>query len=82
MYGMHVHKAVILSGETESGVSIHIVEPDYDTGPVIAQARVPVESIDTPEILASRVLRREHTFFVETLQNIVEGHILLPTHIK
>ena len=80
MYGMHVHEAVIASGETESGVSIHIVDAKYDTGPVIAQARVPVEPLDTPETLAARVLQREHTFFAETLQKIVTEEIILPRH--
>lgn len=78
MYGMHVHEAVIASGETDSGVSIHIVDAEYDTGPVIAQARVPVDPMDTPETLAARVLQREHSFFVETLQKIVTGEIILP----
>ena len=77
MYGMNVHEAVIAAGEKESGVSIHIVDADYDTGPVIAQARVPVEPTDTAEILAARVLRQEHKFFPETLQNIVDGKITL-----
>ncbi len=78
MYGMNVHEAVIAAGEKESGVSIHIVDADYDTGPVIAQARVPVEPTDTAEILAARVLRQEHKLFPETLQNIVDGKITLP----
>ncbi len=66
--------------ETESGVSIHIVDAEYDTGPVIAQVRVPVEPMDTPETLAARVLQREHTFFAETLQKIVTEDIMLPRH--
>lgn len=78
MYGIHVHKAVIASGETESGVSIHIVDAEYDSGPIIAQARVPVKPSDTPETLAARILQREHTFFVETLQKIATGDIILP----
>jgi len=78
MYGMHVHKAVIASGESESGVSIHVVDAEYDTGPVIAQARVPVEPTDTPEELAERVLQMEHSFFPETLQRIVAGELRLP----
>ena len=78
MYGMHVHEEVIAAGETESGVSIHLVDADYDTGPVIAQARVPVEPTDTPETLAARVLEREHSFFAETLQRVVTGEIALP----
>ncbi len=77
MYGMRVHEAVINAGETESGVSIHIVDEEYDTGPVISQTCVPLESNDTPEALAARVLMREHTFFVETLQKIVAGEIVL-----
>jgi phosphoribosylglycinamide formyltransferase 1 len=78
MCGMLVHEAVIASGATESGVSIHIVDGEYDMGPVIAQAWVPVEPTDTPETLAARVLQREHTFFVETLQKIVTREIMLP----
>ena len=78
MYGMRVHEAVIAAGETESGVSIHLVDAEYDTGAVIAQARVPVMPADTPETLADRVLEREHTFFPETLQKIVAGELRLP----
>lgn len=82
MYGMQVHEAVIASGERESGVSIHIVDAQYDTGPVIAQARVPVEPTDTAQTLAARILQREHTFFAETLQKIVTGEITLPNQDK
>ncbi|MGD9161982.1 MAG: phosphoribosylglycinamide formyltransferase [Desulfobacteraceae bacterium] len=78
MYGMNVHEAVIEAGETESGVSIHIVDSNYDTGPVIAQARVPVKPMDTCETLAARVLEQEHLLFPETLQKIVTGEIKLP----
>lgn len=78
MYGMHVHEAVIAAGETETGVSIHVVNADYDTGPVIAQTRVHIEPVDVPETLAERVLHREHTFLPETLQRIVTGELRLP----
>lgn len=77
MYGSHVHEAVIESGDKESGVTIHLVDGEYDTGPVIAQARVPVEANDNPESLAARVLKREHEFYVETLKKIVSGEISL-----
>lgn len=82
MYGMRVHEAVISDGETESGVSIHVVDAEYDTGPIIAQAHVPVDPTDTAETLAARVLQREHTFFAEILQKIVSGEISLPTEDK
>ena len=78
MYGMNVHEAVIAAGETESGVSIHMVDGNYDTGPVIARARVPVDPEDTPETLAAKVLKQEHLLFPETLQKIVTGEIKLP----
>ena len=78
MYGMNVHEAVISSGEEESGVSIHIVDGNYDTGPIIAQYRVPVTSSDTPVTLAEKILQQEHVLFPETLQKIVTGEIVLP----
>ncbi len=78
MYGMHVYETVIVSGETESSASIHVVDAEYDTGPVIAQARVRVEPTDSPETLAVRVLQREHSFFTEILQKIVMEEITLP----
>ncbi len=77
MYGINVHKAVIASGETESGVTIHIVDAEYDTGPIIGQKRVSVEPTDTPETLAARVLKCEHIFFSEILQKISIGEIAL-----
>ena len=71
MFGMNVHRAVIASGETETGISIHLVDADYDTGRVIAQAKVPVLPSDTPETLCDRVMRRERRFVVEVLQRMV-----------
>ena len=78
MYGMNIHEAVIAAGDEETGVSIHIVDGDYDTGRIVAQSRVPVEPTDTPQTLAQRVLKREHAFFPEVLQKIVTGEIELP----
>jgi formyltetrahydrofolate-dependent phosphoribosylglycinamide formyltransferase len=60
MYGRRVHEAVLSSGAKRSGASIHLVTPEYDRGPVIAQRMVPVEPGDTPESLAERVLAVEH----------------------
>jgi phosphoribosylglycinamide formyltransferase 1 len=77
-YGLHVHEAVIAAGDKESGASIHIVDENYDTGPVIAQDRVLVMPGDTPETLAARILEIEHTLFAKTLQRIVKGEIVLP----
>ncbi len=60
MYGRRVHEAVLASGAAESGATVHYVDEQYDRGPIIAQARVPVRPGDTAETLAARVLEAEH----------------------
>ena len=77
MYGIHVHEAVLAAGEKETGVTIHLVDGDYDHGAIIAQCRLPILSDDTPETLAARVLDREHSFLVETIGKITTGKIRL-----
>jgi phosphoribosylglycinamide formyltransferase 1 len=78
MYGIHVHEAVLAAAEKETGVSIHLVDEEYDRGPVIAQTRVPVMPEDTPETLAARVLLQEHVLFTAVLQKIARGEITIP----
>ncbi len=82
MYGIHVHEAVLAAGEKESGASVHLVEEGYDTGPVIAQSRVPVLPDDTPQTLAARVLEAEHELFPAVLQKIAAGEIRIPGYEK
>ena len=77
MYGMNVHTAVIEAKETETGVTIHRVNAEYDSGEIVAQTKVPVLAEDSPEILAARVLEREHTFLVEVISQIIAGEIVL-----
>jgi len=60
MYGRRVHEAVLASGAAESGATVHYVDEQFDRGPIIAQARVPVRPDDTPDTLAARVLDAEH----------------------
>ena len=60
MYGNRVHAAVLASGATESGATVHYVDEQYDRGPIIAQQRVPVRPGDTAETLAARVREVEH----------------------
>ncbi len=62
-YGKRVHQAVLDAGEKESGCSVHVVTPEYDEGPVIGRATVPVKPNDTAETLAKRVLDQEHKLF-------------------
>ncbi len=81
MYGINVHQAVIGARESETGVTIHLVNEEYDDGLILAQCRVPVLPLDTPETLAARVLAREHQFFVETLTALSSGTITLPPSV-
>jgi len=76
MYGARVHEAVIASGARESGVTVHLVDNEYDRGPIVAQWRIPVEQSDTADSLAAKVLAVEHVVYprviemVAILQNI------------
>jgi len=73
MYGHHVHEAVIAAGERESGCTVHFVNERYDEGAVILQKTCPVNAVDTPETLASRVLELEHQAFPEALSKVILG---------
>jgi len=70
MYGSHVHEAVIRSGAGDSGISIHLVDENYDRGKIIFQAKIKVEKDDSPESLAQKIHGLEYKHFpvvVETL---------------
>ncbi len=77
-YGMRVHEAVLAAGERASAITIHVVDDEYDHGPVLAQRAVPVEPDDTATTLAARVQAQEPEFFVETLRAIAAGRLALP----
>ena len=61
--GLHVHERVLDAGVRISGCSVHIIRTEMDSGPIIAQAAVPVAPDDTPESLAERVLAAEHRLY-------------------
>ena len=63
MWGRHVHEAVLASGASFSGPTIHFVDEKYDTGSILAQWPVPVLPWDKPDSLAARVLRIEHILY-------------------
>jgi phosphoribosylglycinamide formyltransferase-1 len=73
MYGRRVHEAVLESGATESGATVHFVDEEYDRGAVLAQRRVPVEPGDTPESLAARVLAVEHELYPEAVDRLCDA---------
>lgn len=75
MHGMHVHEAVLASGDRESGCSVHFVTEDVDGGPVIARMRVPVLPGDTAETLQARVLEAEHRLLPAVVRMYAEGRV-------
>jgi phosphoribosylglycinamide formyltransferase-1 len=79
MYGKHVHAAVLKSGDRMSGVTIHIVDGEYDHGPIVAQANVDVAVGDTADTLAARVQAKEQELYPQVLKKIFSGQIDLDT---
>lgn len=82
MYGDKVHLAVLAAGESETGVTIHLVNGQYDQGPIVAQCRLPVLPEDNAHSLAERVQQREKPFLIETLQSIALGTRKLPLLVR
>ncbi len=75
--GTKVHEQVLAAGETESGATVHFVTPELDSGPAVAQARVPVLPGDTVETLSARILEAEHRLYPEALRLVAEGRVRL-----
>jgi phosphoribosylglycinamide formyltransferase 1 len=71
MYGDRVHEAVLKSGDTTSGASVHLINEHYDEGPVLNQKKVPVLPDDTVSSLKARVQAIEADLYLETLGNII-----------
>lgn len=78
MYGRRVHEAVIASGVTESGIAIHLVDEEYDRGPILAQRAAPLAPDETVDSLEARITALEPGFFVDVLQQIARGELVLP----
>lgn len=66
-FGRNVHQAVLDSGDTESGATVHLVAGEYDTGPILAQVRVQVKPDDSVESLEERVKSAERNLIIATL---------------
>lgn len=75
MYGMHVHEAVLEYGVHWSGVTVHLVDEEYDHGPIVLQEPVPVYTDDTPEILADRIKAVEHRLYPHALQLFADDRV-------
>lgn len=72
MYGERVHESVIAAGEKESGITIHVIDSDYDRGRIIFQAKCAVEHRDTAKTLANKVHRLEYMYFPEVIDKYIK----------
>ena len=73
--GLHSHARVLEAGATITGCTVHFVRPEMDTGPIVAQAAVPVLPDDTPESLGARVLDAEHRLYSHALRLVASGEV-------
>lgn len=71
MYGLHVHRAVIESGNSESGITIHYVNKNYDEGAVIMQSKVAITLADTAESLSQKIHKLEHKHYPATIEKLL-----------
>lgn len=71
MYGQHVHEAVVLNKETESGITIHYVDEIYDHGKIILQQKCTIEEKDDAAALADKIHSLEHEWYGKTVEEII-----------
>lgn len=72
MMGIRVHEAVVASGDSHSGCTVHIADDEYDHGPIIAQRLLDVRDSDTPATLAERVGELERELYPDVIQRIAD----------
>ncbi len=72
MYGDRVHKAVVECGDTESGITIHLIDAEYDKGTTFFQAKCPVLPTDTPDDVATKVHALEYEHFPHVIEEILQ----------
>jgi phosphoribosylglycinamide formyltransferase-1 len=71
MYGMHIHHAVVDNKESETGITIHYVNENYDEGSIIFQKKVPLTNMDTPENVAEKIHVLEQENFPKIIEEIL-----------
>lgn len=75
MYGDRVHNAVIETGEKESGITIHLVNEEYDKGKILFQAKCKVDETDTPDSLAAKIHELEYAHFPKVIEEFILGRV-------
>jgi phosphoribosylglycinamide formyltransferase-1 len=72
MYGKHVHEAVIASGDDQTGITIHLVNEEFDRGPILEQVSIPVEASDDADTLAEKIHALEHKAYPLVVRRLSE----------
>lgn len=80
MYGHHVHEAVLAAGARISGCTVHLVDGDYDSGPILGQQSVPVHANDSVADLQQRVQAAERELYPQIWQQILTGQLVTNSH--
>lgn len=75
MYGHHVHQAVKAAGEKETGITIHLVNEQYDEGKILFQASRPINPTDSPEQIAEQVHRLEHQHYPAQIEKWINSQL-------
>lgn len=75
MYGHYVHEAVFNRGVKLSGATVHLVNNEYDAGPIVLQKSVSIEQAQNPEEIAEKVLKIEHEIFPKAVELLVKDRI-------
>lgn len=70
--GLNTHQRALDAGDSIAGCSVHIVTPELDDGPIIAQTEVPILPMDTAQSLAERILIEEHKLYPHALQTVID----------
>ena len=78
MYGINVHRAVYKSGVKVSGVTVHLVNNEYDAGPIVMQQAVNIEECRTPQEIADRLLSVEHQLYSLAIRKL----LTIPFHVE
>ena len=73
--GLHAQRQALAPGVKITGVTVHFVDEGVDTGPIVAQAAVPVHDDDTEESLSERILAEEHRLYPEVVRRFAEGRL-------
>lgn len=71
MYGSAVHKAVIQGGETESGITVHLINENYDEGTILLQKKIELDADETPESLATKIHSLEHQYYPKVIESLL-----------